>query len=60
MKTANLDIRKEAKAENIPLWAIAEKLSISEATFTRKLRFELPEAEKQEIRELIQQLKNEA
>lgn len=60
LKKANIDIRSEARAARVPLWAVAAKMGIAELTLIRKLRFELPEAEKQEIRELIQQLKNEA
>lgn len=55
----NLDFRKSAKAAGIPLWRIAEALGISEPTMTRKLRHELPEAEKQRLLNLIEQLAEE-
>jgi hypothetical protein len=56
MKEANKDIRRMAKAEGIPLWRIASALSISEPTLTRKLRFELPNIEKEKIRSTIMEL----
>ena len=59
MKTANFEIRQEAKVSKVPLWAIAARLGISEPTTTRKLRAELPEAEKQTILSLIHEIKKE-
>ena len=52
----NADIRAEAKAKGEFLYDIAEKLGISEPTMTRKLRRELPEAQKAEIRNIIAEL----
>ena len=43
---ANLDIRRLAKAEGIPLWRCAEAMGISEPTLTRRLRRELSSDEK--------------
>lgn len=54
---ANLELRRLAKAEGIPLWRIAEVLKISEPTMTRKLRRELSDEEKVEVSEIIQRLK---
>ena len=59
MKTANFELRQQAKALKVPLWAIAARLGISEPTMTRKLRTELPEAEKQTILSLIHEIKKE-
>lgn len=52
----NREVREAAKAKNIPLWAVAEVLGISEASMTRKMRRELPEEEKQWILSLIDTL----
>lgn len=49
----NQDIRSAAKLNNVCLWEIAEKLNISEPTMTRKLRRELPAAEKQKFLSII-------
>lgn len=59
MEFANTEIRRQAKAERVPLWAIAQKLGVSEATLTRKLRVELLEAEKRTILSLIHEIKKE-
>lgn len=53
----NQDIRAEAKAANIKLWKIADKLGISDGNFSRKLRKELPLEEKTKIRQIISELK---
>lgn len=53
---ANENIRELAKANGVKFWEIADVLSVSEATVTRKLRHELPEDEKQRILEIIKAL----
>lgn len=50
---SNLDIRSAAKSKGVLLWEIASKLGISEPTMTRKLRRELPAAEKQKFLSII-------
>lgn len=57
MTKANVDIRSEARAANIPLWQIADALKVSEPTMTRKLRRELTAGEKAQIRAIIEQLR---
>lgn len=59
MKTANLELRRTAKANGVSLWQIAEKLGISEPTMTRRLRFELPKEEKNKIIGIINELAKE-
>lgn len=57
MEKANIDIRKEAKAANIPLWRIGEALAISENTIIRKMRHELPQKDKERIHAIITELR---
>lgn len=52
----NLDIRKKLKEANIKQWELADKLIISEMTLVRKLRYELPEVEKQKIFSVIEEI----
>ncbi|MCM1325249.1 MAG: hypothetical protein NC243_08130 [Lachnoclostridium sp.] len=52
----NKDIREYAKTNGIPLWRIALKLGINDGNFSRKLRTELPEKKKAEIRAIIDDL----
>lgn len=54
---ANNDIRKAAKDSGIYLWQIAEKYGCNDGNFTRKLRFELSQPEKDRILAIIEQLK---
>lgn len=56
MLKANADIREKARESKIPFWAVAEKLSISEASMTRMFRRELPEEEKTKIFTIIREI----
>ncbi len=55
----NADIRKAAKDNGIKLWQIAKKLGISDGNFSRKLRDELSEGEKDRILTIIAELAKE-
>lgn len=59
MKKANICIRSNAKQAKVPLWAIADKLNLSEVAFLRHLRYELPDEEKERIRTIIVELAQE-
>ena len=41
----NREIRKQAKNKGVRLWEIAEMLGITDSTFSKKLRRELPQEE---------------
>lgn len=56
---ANLDIRAKAKGAGVKLWEIAEKLNILDSNFSRKLRHELPQAEKDRIFSIIEEIAKE-
>lgn len=49
----NQDIRREVSESGLKLWQIAEELGITDATFSRKLRKELPAETKTRIRDII-------
>lgn len=53
----NLDIRIAASNANLKLWQVAEAMGISDSYFSRKLRHELPEADKEYILSIIEQTK---
>ncbi len=53
---SNLDIRKAAANAEVKLWEIAEVYGISDTNFSKKLRRELPEPEKQKIFAIIEQI----
>lgn len=52
----NKEVRTYAKEKGVYLWEIAEALHINDGNFSRKLRKELPEAQKQEIIQIIDEL----
>lgn len=52
----NEEVRKMAKKRGVKLWEIAERLGFADATFSRKLRRELPEEEKKSIMDIIDRL----
>ena len=56
MKRANLEVRDRAKAAGIQLWAVADRMGVSESTLTRMLRKELPPAEKGKLISFINSL----
>lgn len=54
---ANKDIRKLIFDSQIPMWKIAEAYGFTDSTFSKKLRKELSEIEKEKIRFVIKELK---
>lgn len=60
MRKCNQDVREKAKQAGVPLWAVGDHMGLSDANFSRKLRKELPEAEKARIFQIIEQLKDQA
>ena len=52
----NAEIRNAAKSAGVCLWQIAERVGVNDGNFSRKLRRELPEQEKQEILRVINDL----
>lgn len=57
MQKRNIDIRTLARVENVRHWRIAEKLGVSEITFSRWLRQELSPEKKEKIRTAIKEIK---
>mgnify|MGYP001115705782 FL=1 len=55
----NVDIRTAAKQAGAFLYAIADKLGVSEPTMTRLLRRELPTDKKAQIKGIIDELATE-
>lgn len=53
---ANLEIRNRAKEAKVKLWEIAERLSLQDSNFSKKLRRELPEEERDRILAIIDQI----
>lgn len=56
---SNIDIRKVAKQNGVFLYEIAKELNINDGNFSRKLRYELAESEKEKIFKIINKLKEE-
>lgn len=55
----NLDICAAAKSAGVFLWEIADKLGVSEPTFIRSLRKELPDAQKTKVLAAVEDVKRE-
>ena len=49
----NMEIRIEMTKKNLKQWQVADLLGISESVFSRKLRQEMPDDEKQQILKVI-------
>ena len=56
----NSDIRNEARKAGVKLWQIAERLNITDSTFSRKLRRELTVDEKAAIIAIINEIRGGA
>lgn len=55
----NLEIRQAIKNKKLTHYEIAHRLNISETTLCRKLRYELPQEEKEKILKVINENKKE-
>lgn len=56
---ANMEIRRLAKQNRVKLWQIADCLGINDGNFSRRLRKELPDDERERIIEIILELAEE-
>lgn len=52
----NVEIRAAFMAAGIKQWELARALGLSETSFSRKLRWELPETEKKRVLSAIEEL----
>lgn len=55
----NSVVRNHAASRGVKHWQIAQALGISESSFTRKLRVELDEAEREKVLGLINKIADE-
>lgn len=55
----NQDVRAAAKQAGVFLWQIAAELGVNDGNFSRKLRKELPDTEKERIMGIIEKLSKE-
>lgn len=55
----NIDIRQAANEAGLKLYEIAAEYGVNDGNFSRKLRWELPDTEKQKIFEIINRLSKE-
>lgn len=53
---ANVDVKLIAAGKGVKLWQIADRLGIVDCSFSRKLRKELPQEEKEHILQIIAQI----
>ena len=56
MIKANADIRAMMRERKVPVYAVGAVMGVHENTVLRRLRFELPEQEKQTFRRIIDEL----
>ena len=55
----NQEIQARAKEAGVRLWEIAERLGMRDDAFSRKLRRELPDDERENILAIIDQIEDE-
>ena len=56
MIKANQDIRRKIVTNDLKYWQVANAYGVTDATFSKKLRLELPEEEKSKINSIIDEL----
>lgn len=56
---SNQDIRRTAAGAGVKLWQIADALGMADCSFSRKLRKELSQDEKEKIFSIIRRLAKE-
>ena len=56
----NVEIRRSAKEAGVRLWQVAEAIGMQDSAFSRKLRKELPQEEKDRIFKIIKELSQES
>lgn len=59
MTKANSEIRTAMHNNKVPAWAIGAQIGVHENTILRRLRFELPEQDKQKYLSIIDKLSAE-
>lgn len=52
----NMEIRREAARNGLKLWEVAEACGVTDSTFSRKLRRELPSEQRDHILNMIRKL----
>ena len=52
----NTEVRNAAKDSGIRLWQVADEIGMNESVLSRKLRKELPDAEKAQLLDAIRRL----
>lgn len=55
-RVTNSVIREAARTSGVKLWEIAEQMGITDANFSRKLRRELSDDERNEVLRIIQDI----
>lgn len=54
--TRNGTLKQHAKNKRVKLWELAEHFGVSEMTFSRRLRHELPDAERERYMAAVDQI----
>lgn len=52
----NTDIKEYARQKKVKLWQVAMAMDMQDSNFSRKLRVELSQEEKQRIKDIIDKL----
>ena len=55
----NQDVRRKAAGAGLKLWEVAQEIGLSDSSFSRKLRQELPQEQKEKIFDAICKLSRE-
>ena len=56
-KMSGAEIKEKIKSANIKLWQVAHAFGVTDATFSRKLRFDFNESDTQKVLAIIKELR---
>ena len=52
----NKDVKDYIKSKNVPFWRCAERLGISDSSFSRMLRYKITDEKKEKIKRIADEL----
>lgn len=59
LKMRNSEVKDYIKSKGVAMWRVAERLGITDSSFSRMLRYEITEDKKMEIKRIADELSAE-
>ena len=56
MSERNKELNNYIRSKRVPMWRVAERMGIADSSFSRMLRYDIPETKKEEIKAITDEL----